>query len=120
MPTLKKPFSLLLILSHLSAFALGGVGNVYAVNQEVNTAKSLQTFVNVATNGVLNISSVQDSKSVQMKSSAKGLFSSSVSATTKATTNNIASNLTANNLTIETTKEDINITGSNIDAQQQL
>jgi filamentous hemagglutinin len=33
---------------------------------------------------------------------------------------NIASNLTANNLTIETTKEDINITGSNIDAQQQL
>ncbi|VVM27603.1 hypothetical protein BSPWISOXPB_11101, partial [uncultured Gammaproteobacteria bacterium] len=31
-----------------------------------------------------------------------------------------ASNLTANNLTIETTKEDINITGSNIDAQQQL
>jgi hypothetical protein len=33
---------------------------------------------------------------------------------------NIASNLTANNLTIETTKEDIDITGSNIDAQQQL
>jgi hypothetical protein len=66
MPTLKKPFSLLLILSHLSAFALGGVGNVYAVNQEVNTAKSLQTFVDVATNGVLNISSVQDSKSVQI------------------------------------------------------
>jgi hypothetical protein len=31
-----------------------------------------------------------------------------------------ALNLTANNLTIETTKEDINITGSNIDAQQQL
>jgi hypothetical protein len=44
----------------------------------------LKTFVNVATNGVLNLSSVQDSKSVQMKSSAKGLFSSSVSATTKA------------------------------------
>jgi hypothetical protein len=42
--------------------------------------------VNVATNGVLNISSVQDSKSVQMKSSTKGLFSSSVSASTKATT----------------------------------
>ncbi|VVM18149.1 hypothetical protein BSPWISOXPB_3716 [uncultured Gammaproteobacteria bacterium] len=91
------------------------MGNAYAVNQEVNTAN-----VNVATNGFLNISSVQDSKSVQMKSSAKGLFSSSVSATTKATTTNIASNLTANNLTIETTKEDINITGSNIDAQQQL
>jgi hypothetical protein len=33
------------------------VGNAYAVNQEVNTAN-----VNVATNGVLNISSVQDSK----------------------------------------------------------
>ncbi|VVM18235.1 hypothetical protein BSPWISOXPB_564 [uncultured Gammaproteobacteria bacterium] len=91
------------------------MGNAYAVNQEVNTAN-----VNVATNGVLNISSVQDSKSVQMKSSPKSLFSSSVSATTKATTTNIASNLTANNLTIETTKEDINITGSNIDAQQQL
>ncbi|VVM26003.1 hypothetical protein BSPWISOXPB_5451 [uncultured Gammaproteobacteria bacterium] len=115
MPTLKKPFSLLLILSHLNAFVLSGVGNAYAVNQEVNTAN-----VNVATNGVLNISSVQDSKSVQMKSSPKSLFSSSVSATTKATTTNIASNLTANNLTIETTKEDINITGSNIDAQQQL
>jgi hypothetical protein len=46
---------------------------------------------------------------------AKGLFSSSVSATTKATTNNIASNLTANNLTIKTTKEDINITGSGVE-----
>jgi hypothetical protein len=46
------------------------------------------------------------------------LFSSSVSLSTKATANNIASNLTTNNLTIKTTKEDINITGSNIDAQQ--
>jgi hypothetical protein len=55
-----------------------------------------------------------------MKSSTKGLFSSSVSLSTKATANNIASNLTTNNLTIKTTKEDINITGSNIDAQQQL
>ncbi|VVM19090.1 hypothetical protein BSPWISOXPB_11138 [uncultured Gammaproteobacteria bacterium] len=50
------------------------MGNAYAVNQEVNTAKSLQTFVDVATNGVLNISSVQDSKSVQMKSSAKAFL----------------------------------------------
>ncbi|VVM25148.1 hypothetical protein BSPWISOXPB_3476 [uncultured Gammaproteobacteria bacterium] len=58
------------------------------------TPQSLQLCY-VATNGVLNISSVQDSKSVQMKSSAKGLFSSSVSASTKATTTNIASNLTA-------------------------
>jgi hypothetical protein len=49
MPTLKKPFSLLLILIHLNAFVLSGVGNAYAVNQEVNTAKSLQTFVDVAT-----------------------------------------------------------------------
>jgi hypothetical protein len=65
----------------------------------------------------LNISSVQDSKATQMKSSTKGLFSSSVSLSTKATANNIASNLTTNNLTIKTTKEDINITGSNIDAQ---
>ncbi|VVM23173.1 hypothetical protein BSPWISOXPB_11125 [uncultured Gammaproteobacteria bacterium] len=48
------------------------------LTKKFNTAKSLQTFVDVATNGVLNISSVQDSKSVQMKSSAKGLFSSSV------------------------------------------
>jgi uncharacterized protein YfiM (DUF2279 family) len=47
------------IKSHLNAFVLSGVGNAYAVNQEVNTAKSLQTFVDVATNGVLNISSVQ-------------------------------------------------------------
>ncbi|VVM21016.1 hypothetical protein BSPWISOXPB_4078 [uncultured Gammaproteobacteria bacterium] len=84
------------------------------------TPQNLYKLCDVATNGVLNISSVQDSKSVQMKSSPKSLFSSSVSATTKATTTNIASNLTANNLTIETTKEDINITGSNIDAQQQL
>ncbi|VVM22946.1 hypothetical protein BSPWISOXPB_27 [uncultured Gammaproteobacteria bacterium] len=69
MLTLKKPFALFLILSYLNAFVLGGVGNVYAANQEVNTAKSLQTFVNATANRVLNISSVQDSKSVQMKSS---------------------------------------------------
>jgi hypothetical protein len=48
------------------------VGNVYAANQEVNTAKSPQTVVDVAANRVLNISSVQDSKSVQMKFSPSG------------------------------------------------
>jgi hypothetical protein len=64
MLTLKKPFALFLILSYLNAFVLGGVGNVYAANQEVNTAKSLQTFVNATANRVLNISSVQDSKDV--------------------------------------------------------
>jgi hypothetical protein len=65
MLTLKKPFTLLLILSYLNAFVLGGVGNVHAANQEVNTEKSPQTFVNATANRVLNISSVQDSKSVQ-------------------------------------------------------
>jgi hypothetical protein len=34
--TLKKPFTLLLILSHLNAFVLGGVSNVYAANQVVD------------------------------------------------------------------------------------
>jgi hypothetical protein len=32
MHTLKKPFTLLLILSHLNAFVLGGVSNVHAAN----------------------------------------------------------------------------------------
>jgi hypothetical protein len=50
MRTLKKPFTLLLILSHLNAFVLGSVGNVYAANQEVNTVKSPQTFVDVTPN----------------------------------------------------------------------
>jgi hypothetical protein len=45
---------------------------MYAANQEVNTAKSPQTVVDVAANRVLNISSVQDSKSVQMKFSPSG------------------------------------------------
>jgi hypothetical protein len=85
MPALKKPFALLLILSHLNAFVLGSVGNVYAANQEVNTAKPPQTFVDVTPNRVLNISSIQDPKFVQTKSSSKGLFSSSVNINTKAT-----------------------------------
>jgi hypothetical protein len=33
MPALKKPFALLLILSHLNAFVLGSVGNVYAAEK---------------------------------------------------------------------------------------
>jgi hypothetical protein len=37
MRTLKKPFTLLLILSHLNAFVLGGVSNVHAANQVVDT-----------------------------------------------------------------------------------
>jgi hypothetical protein len=43
MPTLKKPFTLFLILSHLNAFVLGigGMGDVYAANQVVDTTKSL-------------------------------------------------------------------------------
>jgi hypothetical protein len=42
MHALKKPFTLLLILSHLNAFVLGvgGMGNVYAANQVVDTTKS--------------------------------------------------------------------------------
>jgi hypothetical protein len=39
--TLKKPFTLFLILSHLNAFVLGvgGMGNVYAANQVVDTLR---------------------------------------------------------------------------------
>ncbi|WP_139699605.1 hypothetical protein, partial [bacterium endosymbiont of Bathymodiolus sp. 5 South] len=85
MPALKKPFTLLLILSHLNAFVLGGVGNVYAANQEVNTVKSPQNFVDITANEVLNISSVQGFKFVQTKYSSKGFFSSSVNINTKAT-----------------------------------
>jgi hypothetical protein len=45
MRTLKKPFTLLLILSHLNAFVLGGVSNVHAANQVVDTTKSLTTSI---------------------------------------------------------------------------
>jgi hypothetical protein len=55
MPTLKKPFTLLLILSHLNAFVLsvGGMGNVYAANQVVDTTKSPTTFIDTTANGSL-------------------------------------------------------------------
>jgi hypothetical protein len=45
MHTLKKPFTLLLILSHLNAFVLGGISNVHAANQVVDTTKSPTTFI---------------------------------------------------------------------------
>jgi hypothetical protein len=52
--TLKKPFTLFLILSHLNAFVLGvgGMGNVYAANQVVDTTKSPTTFIDTTANGV--------------------------------------------------------------------
>jgi FtsH-binding integral membrane protein len=37
MLTLKKSLTLFLIFSHLNAFVLGGVSNVYAANQVVDT-----------------------------------------------------------------------------------
>ncbi|CAB5506588.1 hypothetical protein AZO1586R_2107, partial [Bathymodiolus azoricus thioautotrophic gill symbiont] len=54
MHTLKKPFTLFLILSHLNAFVLGvgGMGNVYAANQVVDTTKSPTTFIDTTANGV--------------------------------------------------------------------
>ncbi|VVH59086.1 hypothetical protein BAZOLSSOX_343, partial [uncultured Gammaproteobacteria bacterium] len=62
MHTLKKPFTLLLILSHLNAFVLsvgvsigigvGSISNVYAANQVVNTTKSPTTFIDTTANGV--------------------------------------------------------------------
>ena len=58
MHTLKKPFALLLILSHLSAFVLsvgigvGSISNVYAANQVVDTTKSPTTFIDTTANGV--------------------------------------------------------------------
>ncbi|VVM20001.1 hypothetical protein BSPWISOXPB_7377 [uncultured Gammaproteobacteria bacterium] len=58
---------------------------MYAANQEVNTVKSPQNFVDITANEVLNISSVQGFKFVQTKSSSKGFFSSSVNINTKAT-----------------------------------
>jgi hypothetical protein len=45
MHTLKKPFTLLLILSHLNAFVLGGVSNVHAANQVVDATKSPTTYI---------------------------------------------------------------------------
>jgi hypothetical protein len=54
--TLKKPFTLLLILSHLNAFVLsvgvGSISNVYAANQVVDTTKSPTTFIDTTANGV--------------------------------------------------------------------
>ena len=58
--TLKKPFTLLLILSHLNAFVLsvgvgigvGSISNVYAANQVVDTSKSPTTFIDTTANGV--------------------------------------------------------------------
>ncbi len=52
MHTLKKPFTLLLILSHLNAFVLGGISNVHAANQVVDTTKSPTTYIDTTANGV--------------------------------------------------------------------
>jgi hypothetical protein len=44
MHTLKKPFTLLLILSHLNSFLLGGISYVYAANQVADTTKRPTPF----------------------------------------------------------------------------
>jgi hypothetical protein len=44
MHTLKKSFTLFLILSHLNAFVLGGISNVYAANQVVDDVNSFTIF----------------------------------------------------------------------------
>jgi filamentous hemagglutinin family protein len=49
---IKRYFTLFLILSHLHTFLLSSVGNVYAANQTVNTAKSPTTFIDITANGV--------------------------------------------------------------------
>jgi uncharacterized protein with NRDE domain len=61
-------------MSNSNAFVLGSVGNAYAANQEVNTVKSPQTFVDVTPNRVLNISFIQDPKFAQTKSSIGVIF----------------------------------------------
>ena len=55
---LKKSFTLFLILSHINAFVLSSMGNVYAANQVVDTTKSPTTFIDTTANGVdlINIS----------------------------------------------------------------
>ncbi|SHN92958.1 hypothetical protein BHECKSOX_1944, partial [Bathymodiolus heckerae thiotrophic gill symbiont] len=45
MYTLKKSFTLFLILSHINAFVLSSMGSVYAANQVVDTTKSPTTFI---------------------------------------------------------------------------
>jgi hypothetical protein len=52
MRALKKPFSLLLILSHLNVFVLSNMGSVYAANQVVDTTKIPTTFIDTTANGV--------------------------------------------------------------------
>jgi hypothetical protein len=44
--------TLLLILSHLNAFVLGGISNVYAANQVVDATKSPTTYIEATANGV--------------------------------------------------------------------
>jgi hypothetical protein len=52
MHTLKKSLTLLLILSHLNAFVLGGISNVHAANQVVDATKSPTTYIEATANGV--------------------------------------------------------------------
>jgi hypothetical protein len=47
-----KSLTLLLILSHLNAFVLGGVSNVHAANQVVDATKSPTTYIDTTANGV--------------------------------------------------------------------
>ncbi|CAC9512615.1 hypothetical protein, partial [uncultured Gammaproteobacteria bacterium] len=102
-----------------SHIKVAGDLNINADNINIQGSKVSANNATIKSDN-LNIAAVQDSKATQMKASHKGFLSSSVSIDTKATATNIASNLSANNLTLKTTKEDINITGSNIEAQQQL
>jgi filamentous hemagglutinin len=68
----------------------------------------------------IDIKAVNDLSYQESKTSSKGFLSKKSTTTKKATSRNIASTLSGANITLTTTKEDIDITGSSLVADNQL
>ncbi|MGE4511685.1 MAG: hemagglutinin repeat-containing protein, partial [Sulfurimonadaceae bacterium] len=76
---------------------------------------------NIALNAKnINISAVNDAHYEETKRTSKHTFSTESTTTKKATSTNIASTLSGENIYITTTADDINIIGSKLDAAESL
>ncbi len=89
---------------------------------EVNLKGSninVEDSANIVASGV-NVESVQDTYYEKTVSSKGGMFKKSSTTTVEYTSNNVASNINGGNINIITTKGDIDIIGSNLNADESL
>ena len=107
--------------SHLNSKLNANDININTISLTNVTGSNLSAAnqLNIQASGI-DIKAVNNATYRETKSSSKGFMSKSVKINKKATSTNLAANLSAGNINLTTSKDNLNLQGSNLSAEGQL